>query len=165
TWLGVAGPGVRRGGVDTQTWSDEADVRPTLLALVGLKDSYASDGRVLFEVVEDGVLPAGVVDQRDLLVALGRDFKRVNAPVGELGLATLNPATAALEGASEAGLAEVDAALDALATRRAGLASRMVTALQAAAFSGQPLDPAQVAGMQQEAQALLATARTLSPVK
>ena len=120
---------------------------------------------MLFEAVEDGVLPPGVADQRALLTALGRDFKRINAPVGDLGLATLSLATAALVGASEARLAEVDAALDALATRRADLAGRMLASLDAAAFSGQPLDPAQVAGMQQEAQALLATARTLSPAK
>src|SRR5207253_10336468 len=44
TWLGLAGPGVRRGGVDRQTWADHTDTRPTLLALTGLKDSYASDG-------------------------------------------------------------------------------------------------------------------------
>ena len=165
TWLGFAGPGVRRAGVDGQTWADQTDVRPTLLALAGLEDSYTADGRVLFEAVEDGVLPSTVADQRALLTGLGRDFKRINAPVGDLAMATLSPATAALEGPSEARLAEVDAALDALATRRAELASRMVAALEAAAFSGQRLDPAQVAGMQQEAQALLAAASALSPGK
>jgi hypothetical protein len=165
TWLAFAGPGIRHAGVDRQTWADQTDVRPTLLALAGLRDSYTSDGRVLFEVVEDGVLPPGVVDQRALLTALGRDLKRINAPVGELGLSTVSLATAALESADEARLAEVDAALDALATRRADLAGRMLAALDAAAFAGQPLDAALVAGMQQEAQALLASVRTLSPGK
>jgi hypothetical protein len=165
TWLGIAGPGVQRGGIDRQTWADHTDVRPTLLALAGLKDSYASDGRVLFEAVEDAVLPPAVTDQRTLLEALGRDYKRINAPVGELGLATLAASTQALAGSSDAQLARVDAALDDLAARRADLAGRMLTALEGAAFSGRRLDPVAVAGMQREAQALLQAAQTLIPGK
>jgi hypothetical protein len=165
TWLALAGPGVRRVGVDRQTWADHTDVRPTLLALTGLRDSYASDGRVLFEILEDGALPAAVADQRALLIGLGRDFKRINAPVGDLSLSTLALATAALESPSEARLAEVDAALDALAAQRTDLAARMLATLEGAAFSRQRVDPAHVAAMQQEAQTQLAAARTLSPGK
>jgi len=165
TWLGLAGPGVRRSGFDTQTWADHTDVRPTLLALAGLKDSYASDGRVLFEVVESSVLPRPVADQRDLLIQLGRDYKRVNAPVGELGMSTLAAATLALEAADAARLAQTDAALDDLAVRRADLAGRMRAVLEGAAFSGQRVDPAQVNAMLGEAQALLGDASTLLPSK
>ena len=46
TWLGMVGPGVRNNG-DDGTWADHADVRPTMLDLVGLKDTYLHDGRVL----------------------------------------------------------------------------------------------------------------------
>jgi hypothetical protein len=138
-------------------------VRPTLLKLAGLRDSYASDGRVLFELVADSVLPAPVVDQRDLLTSLGRDYKRINAPVGDLGMMTLAAATAALKSPSDSQLAETDAALDDLANRRADLAARMLSALEAAAFSAQRVDPAQVASMQAEAQALLDAARALAP--
>lgn len=165
TWLGMAGPGVRRAGVDRQTWADHTDIRPTLLALAGLRDSYASDGRVLFEVLQDGVLPPEVVDQRALLTGLGRDYKRINAPVGDLGLATLGVATRGLQSPNPAQLAQADAALDALAAQRADLASRMLSALEGAAFRGQRLDPVQVAGMQQEAQRLLAAAMALTPGK
>ena len=45
TWLGMVGPGVRNNG-DDGTWADHADVRPTMLDLVGLKDTYLHDGRV-----------------------------------------------------------------------------------------------------------------------
>jgi hypothetical protein len=162
TWMAMAGPGVRRSGVDDQTWADHTDVRPTLLKLAGLKDSYPSDGRVLFELLADSVLPAGVIEQRDLLTALGRDYKRINAPVGELGLTTLVAATAALESASHAQLAETDAALDDLAARRGRLAGRMRDALEAAAFSAQPLDAATVGDLRAEAESLLEAARTLS---
>jgi hypothetical protein len=162
TWLGVAGPGVRHNGVDAQTWSDHVDVRPTLLALAGLKDSYASDGRVLIESVEDSTLPAGVADQRVLLTALGVDYKRINAPVGELGMATLAAATAALSSDADGQLARTNAALDDLAARRADLAGHMRASLEEAAFSGQPLDPGQVAAMQAEAQSLLDAAAALA---
>jgi hypothetical protein len=165
TWLGLAGPGVRRAGIDDQTWADHTDVRPTLLALAGLKDSYASDGRVLFEVLEDDVLPPAVAGQRALLSALGRDYKRINAPVGDLGLLTLDLATIALESSSEEQLAVTDATLEALAARRADLASRMLAALEGAAFSAQPVDPQEVRAMQQDAEQLLQAARALTSGK
>jgi hypothetical protein len=161
TWLGLVGPGVRRSGVDGQTWADHTDTRPTLLALAGLRDSYPSDGRVLFEVVEDGVLPSSVVDQRDLLVAFGRDYKRINAPVGELGLVSLAASSAGLASPDAALLARVNAALDDVAARRTDIAGRMLMRLEAAAFDGQRLDPTETAGLQAEALALLDSARAL----
>ena len=74
-WLGLVGPGVAQQGIDgverrpgaqlgghgelhpepdtsltnTGTWADESDIRPTLMALTGLKDDYVEDGRVLTE--------------------------------------------------------------------------------------------------------------------
>src|SRR5262247_3442360 len=53
TWLGLVGPGVKHRGQDARTWSDHTDVRPTLLALVGLRDTYVHDGRLLFEAIEE----------------------------------------------------------------------------------------------------------------
>jgi hypothetical protein len=161
TWLGLAGPGVRRGGIDTQTWADHTDVRPTLLALAGLQDGYASDGRVLLEVLEDAVLPPAVRDQRDSLSALARDYKRINAPVGELGMTTLAAATSALESPDAAQLVSTDAALDEIATRRAELAGRLQAAFEGAVFAGQRVDPAQVAALQADVQTLLADAQAL----
>ena len=43
TWLGVVGPGVERGTVDDETWTDHTNVRPTMLALLGLHDDYGHD--------------------------------------------------------------------------------------------------------------------------
>jgi hypothetical protein len=162
TWLGVAGPGVRHIGVDAQTWADHADTRPTLLALSGLQDSYASDGRVLFEIVDNAVLPSAVGDQRDLLIGLARDYKRINAPVGELGLSTLEASTLALKSSTKAAdTAQTDAALDDIARQRDDLAQRMRAVLEGAAFKNQPADAAQVAAMRAEAQSLLAKAAAL----
>src|SRR5262249_14669723 len=47
TWMGIAGPGVQRQGRNDRFFSDHTDVRPTMLALLGLHDSYVHDGRVM----------------------------------------------------------------------------------------------------------------------
>src|SRR2546423_15695936 len=46
-WLALAGPGVARRRLDATTWVDEADIRPTLLALAGLRHRYAPHRRRL----------------------------------------------------------------------------------------------------------------------
>ena len=55
TWFGIVGPGVDRRGVDSKTWTDHVDLRPTINALLGLQDNYVDDGRV----VTAGPRPAG----------------------------------------------------------------------------------------------------------
>jgi hypothetical protein len=57
-WVAFMGPGVTARGVDATTWVDETDVRPTLMALLGLHDDYVSDGRVLVEDVSRSLLPS-----------------------------------------------------------------------------------------------------------
>ena len=32
TWLGMAGPGVKNGGIDDSTWTDHTDIVPTMNA-------------------------------------------------------------------------------------------------------------------------------------
>src|SRR5712692_11008368 len=71
TWLGFVGPGVARAGRDQRTWSDHADVRPTILTLVGLRDSYVHDGRALIEIIEDHALPRSLRDRASTVSELG----------------------------------------------------------------------------------------------
>src|SRR3954451_22594150 len=52
TWAAMVGPGVRPLGRHDEVFSDHTDVRPTMLALLGLKDDYVHDGRVLSEWIE-----------------------------------------------------------------------------------------------------------------
>ena len=67
TWLGMVGPGIKTHGRDNKTWADHTDIRPTTLALVGLRDDYAVDGRVLFEEFRRfAVSPALLAGIRDL---------------------------------------------------------------------------------------------------
>ena len=37
----------------TGTWTDETDIRPTLIYLTGLKDDYEHDGRVITQILAD----------------------------------------------------------------------------------------------------------------
>jgi hypothetical protein len=161
TWLGIAGPGVNRGGVDSQTWADHTDVRPTLMALTGLRDDYSADGRVLFELMSDQALGSNIADQRQLLTDLARDYKRINAPVGELGLSTLAASTDALASGDSGQIADSDAALDDIAAQRGDIAGRMRQVLEAAVFSGQRADAAAVGALRTQAQGLLDSAAAL----
>ena len=65
TWMGLVGPGVKVGKMDNVTFADETDYRPTMLSLLGLKDDYQHEGRVLAEEVEPWALPDAVSDDGD----------------------------------------------------------------------------------------------------
>ena len=62
TWLGLAGPGVRKLGQVDRPWADHTDIRPTLLLVLGLKDGYATDGRPLVPVRSIGDKGKTLVD-------------------------------------------------------------------------------------------------------
>jgi hypothetical protein len=107
TWAGMVGPGVAVRGVDgpeptggnesqdpnstrtvpeasTQgTWVEEADLRPTLLHLVGLRDDYQTDGQVITHALAHptGAL-AGVAE-------LGELYQQINSSVGAFATDTL----------------------------------------------------------------------------
>src|SRR5207237_9233623 len=57
TWVGYVGQGVDPAKVDSTTWSDHTDVRPTILELVGLNDDYVHDGWVISEILEGYARP------------------------------------------------------------------------------------------------------------
>ena len=98
TWLGIVGPGVRSHDVDTETWLDHTDVRPTMLCLLGLTDSYQHDGRVLSEVIEDHDHDNDCAYGKHewTLGELAKIYKQINAPFGQLGMDALKISTFAL---------------------------------------------------------------------
>ena len=49
-------------GRDDEVFTDHADVRPTIMALLGLKDDYVHEGRVVAEWMRDHALPDGIRD-------------------------------------------------------------------------------------------------------
>ncbi len=138
TWLGMVGPGVKRLGRNDQVFSDHTDIRPTLLSLVGLKDDYVHDGRVLVEDLHNDALPTSFKRDREGFEELARVYKQLNAPLGSLGVASLVASTAAVTG-DDAAYASYLARTADFAARRDALAARIRAALDGAEFVGRPL--------------------------
>jgi hypothetical protein len=139
TWLGFVGPGVRRRGQDNRTWSDHADVRPTMLSLVGLRDTYVHDGRVLHEAIEDQAHAGSLRGHAFTLAALGDAYKRINAPFGSLALDSLTVSTAALtsDTPGDVTYATLQERIAGWTARRDDLAGRMKALLDGATFRGE----------------------------
>ena len=157
TWLGLVGPGVRHLGQTDEIWSDHADVRPTILSLIGLKDDYANDGRVMIEALDAGAVPQSLRAHRETLRELGAVYKQINAPVGQFGLSTLIRSTTALEG-DDTTYATIENQLIALTAKRNAIAGQMISVLNAAAFDGQSLNEQQARSLIDQGRDLLAQA-------
>jgi hypothetical protein len=157
TWLGMAGPGVQELGLDNSTWSDHTDVRPTILALVGLKDDYGHDGRVLFEDLEGWAVPAALRNGRGLAMQLAQMYKQINAPVGQLGLASLDISTRALESndLNDATYTNLENQLISITNQRDAIAAQMIGVLEGAEFNNQQIDKGPVRQLIDQGQALL----------
>ncbi|HKF19688.1 MAG TPA: hypothetical protein VKF14_21220 [Candidatus Dormibacteraeota bacterium] len=129
TWLGIVGPGVRHRGVDRKVWSDHADIRPTILALTGLRDDYVDQGRAITELMNGD---EGDQDGQDL-ISMGAALKQIDAPVGQLSLDSLRFATrAALSGtdAADGAYVAADSKIADWTARRDALVGQMLSLLQ-----------------------------------
>jgi hypothetical protein len=160
TWLGVVGPGVNTGGVDTTTWSDHPDIRPTINALIGLSDSYQDDGRVITQLIDKRALGKSL-DSKDV-EALGLSYKQVNAPFGAFALDTLTASTAALKSTDELKYESIETQIANLTTERDQLAANIRTALNDAAGGGAKIDNTQARDWITQAQSLLDRAHALA---
>ena len=170
-YVGFVGPGVRHLGLDGNQpnagpssagpdsgqitvsqehlagpWTDETDIRPTLLYLAGLRDDYEHDGRVITQVLShpDHALSAPGV------TALGECYKQLNSSVGEFGAYTLQADTSAIESTSsgDSTFLRTDLALRRLEIARDRLALQIKGELETAAFGNVPVHGAapQIAG-------------------
>ncbi|MBV8120184.1 MAG: hypothetical protein JO081_09645, partial [Alphaproteobacteria bacterium] len=139
TWLGFAGPGVEKIGVTGAFFSDHTDIRPTLMSLAGLTDDYSHDGRVLIEIMTDGVVPATLQQHRATFSRLASIYKAINAPLGPVGMTSLQHATAAIDGSDGAYLAFLSE-LKAFTIERNTIAGQMIQMLEASEFGGAPFN-------------------------
>jgi hypothetical protein len=164
TWLGIVGPGVANKGVDGRsaadgpnsadgansnpqlvapnndpgTWGDETDMRPTLLALAGLKDDYVGDGRVLVEDLTNPPDKAGQPKFQRLAVC----YKQLNSSVGQFGTDLILADTAALKTGSSADDSTYDSTLSkiqSIGTTRDTLATKIKGDLFNAEFNNTPI--------------------------
>jgi hypothetical protein len=153
-FLAIAGPGVRRTGVENVLFSDHTDIRPTMLALLGMRDDYVQDGRVLIEKFDQQTQNAVLPNERGTYTRLARAFKQINAPVGELGLKTLAEATKAING-DDAGYASWLVFIEDLTAARDTFAAEIKQVLNDAVFGGKKLDGGQAQQLLHRAEALL----------
>ncbi|TMF45738.1 MAG: hypothetical protein E6I32_12760 [Chloroflexi bacterium] len=164
TWLGLVGPGVRHQGVEGDIWSDHTDIRPTILALLGLKDDYQHEGRVLVEALDNSALPESLRDSRGIFVQLAQVFKQINAPVGELGLESLRISTKALASNSsgDSTYVQLENKLSHITDQRNDIGGNMLKLLEGAAFHNQPINPGQANRLIEQGQELLEQVENLN---
>jgi hypothetical protein len=119
-------------------FSDHTDLRPTILALLGLKDDYVHDGRVLVEKLESRALPDALEDSRDEYVELAQAYKQINATKGPVGVNSLVAANRAIT-SDDKTYAKFLAKIGRITDERNDLASDMIALLNGAAFANKPI--------------------------
>lgn len=163
-WLGLVGPGVKAGGIDSTTWTDHTNVRPTILELAGLKDDYVLDGRVLIEALTDEAIAQTLRAHRETLLRLGAAYEQVNASFGQFGMALLKASTTALKSSSsgDSTYASLENSIANLTAQRNALAAQIKAALNDAAFNGRALNEQQAKRWIAQANALIRQANSLA---
>jgi hypothetical protein len=181
-YLGLVGPGVRHLGLDGSApnqgpnsagpnsgqvtvpnehtkgpWVDETDIRPTVMYLLGLKDDYEHDGRVITQVLAS---PNKALSGHGV-TTLGECYKQLNSSVGDFGTDTLVASTEAVESTStgDAVYRRANRTLAGLDLVRDRLAETIKGELEGAAF--QDTKVPDVAGQTNACRATIASAARL----
>src|SRR5439155_23345420 len=117
------------------------DLRPTMLALLGLKDDYGHDGRLLSEELTGWAIPSAV-KKSGSFVQPAQVYKQLNASFGSFAMDTLTASTRALASGSssdDSSYTSIEGQIQSLTTQRDALAAQIKATLDAAAFNGQVL--------------------------
>jgi hypothetical protein len=159
TFIGMVGPGVRPIGVTQPTdfFTDHTDVRPTMMYLLGLKDDYQHDGRVVLEMIEPNTLSGSLHAHSDTLLQLGQIYKQINAPFGSLAQSTLTVSTFAIQSTSDndAVYNALESHIASWTSQRDALAPQIKQLLAGAQFNGQSINEQQAKQLISSSQALL----------
>jgi hypothetical protein len=143
TWLGLVGPGVRKLGRTSEVWSDHPDIRPTMLELLGLKDSYELDGRVLQEFLKPSAISKSLREHNEQLVRLAVTYKQIDAPFNSFAHNVLVASTRGLasgSAAEDSKYQRIESRISSLTADRDALAAKIRTVLNDAAFAGRVTD-------------------------
>jgi len=159
TFIAMAGPGVRHLGV-TQPgdfFSDHVDLRPTMMYLLGLRDDYQHDGRVILEMVDPNILSSSLHAHSDTLLQLGQIYKKINAPFGDLAQSALLVSNFALQSNSDgdAVYKSLESRIASWTAERDALASQIKQMLEGAEFSGLAINEQQAKQLISDGQTLL----------
>jgi hypothetical protein len=161
TWVAMVGPGVKQLGRDDQVFTDHTDVRPTVMALLGMTDDYVYEGRVIAEFMHDSALPPGIRSAPENFVELAQVFKQLNAPKGDLGRASLVWANRSITGNDKVYARYLDQIAD-ITEDRDEIAGQIETVLNNAAFHNQPIDEGAEDGLGRRARALIDQVKDLA---
>ncbi|MGY4432182.1 arylsulfatase A-like enzyme [Bradyrhizobium sp. F1.13.1] len=161
TWVAMVGPGVKPLGRHDEQFTDHADVRPTLMALLGLTDDYVHEGRVVAEFMQDNALPSGIRRDRENFVELAHVFKQLNAPKGELGRASLVWSNRSVTATDKVYARYLRRIADITADRDQ-LASHIKIVLNNAAFHNQPVDEGAEDGLGHRAKQMIDEVKDLA---
>jgi hypothetical protein len=153
TWMGIVGPGVNHFGRDDRVFSDHTDLRPTMIALAGLKDDYTHDGRVLIEVLDDRKLPRSLRGSENS-VELAQVYKQLNAPLGSVGLNSLRFANRSIL-SDDAVYSQFLATIADITAQRDAAAAEIKLVLDAAAFDNKPIQEPQGGQLARRARAII----------
>jgi hypothetical protein len=165
TWLGLVGPGIRKQHNDDTTWADHTDVRPTMLSLLGLEDTYVHDGRVLVGQLERHALPHALRAHSRTVRRLGSTYKQLNAPFGAFAMNLLQASTKAIRSGNasdDSRYTSIESQIATLTTARDNLASQIRAALDAAAFGRTRINEQQARAWIAQAQALIIQSAALA---
>lgn len=163
-WVGIVGPGVANNGIDGTTWMDHTDVRPTMLALAGLKDDYIQDGRVLSEILTGWAKPTAL-KLSGHFIPLSQTYKQLNAPFGQFSMDALVASTKALGSGSvsdDSMYTSIEAQIASLTSQRDALAVQIKTVLNDAAFNDQIINNRSAQDLIRQAAALMDQMHTLA---
>jgi hypothetical protein len=163
TWVGFVGPGVAN-LPDQMVFTDHTDVRSTINALTGVRDSYVHDGRVITQLMTAAALPPAIAGEQATTETLAASYKAINAPFGQFSMDMLATSTKALKGAdpTDTVYTTKEASIASLTAQRDALAAPIRAAFDGAAFGNQAIDPVQAASWISQANALLASADALA---
>src|SRR2546421_1029102 len=162
TWMGLVGPGVQQNGIDSNTWTDHTNVRPTMLELLGLKDDYVHDGHVLIEAVDKKALPNTLFEHQKTTLQLAAIYEQLNAPFGSFGTDTLTASTKGIASTDESVYNYYEDTIQNLTSQRDALASQIKAAFDNAAFNGQQIKEQQAKDWIDQAQSLIDQAAALA---
>ena len=152
TWLGMVGPGVKSNGIDKRTWTDHADIVPTMMGLLGLQTDYVPDGAVISEALTGSAIKGGDDDADSQLATV---YRQVNAPYGDFAHSLIVASTTGISSSSDAVYLTTEQKIQALTTARDALAAQMKVALNGGGSSGNEK-------LVHQGLALLAAARALA---
>ncbi len=158
TWLGVVGPHVKHLGVTGRFWTDHSDIRPTLMALTGLKDDYAHQGRPITEIINGLGEDGEGEDGGENLSRLAALYKQIEAPLGQLSLDSVKFATAATLTSTpgDATYIAADATIAGWAAQRDALAAKIIVLLDPTAPGGHDRNRSDIHDLAAQASRLLA---------